>query len=86
MLAREFAQVVVKHGALGAIAAEHGAAVDVPTAPVIPVDSTGAGDAFAAGLLAACADGASLSRAVEVANATGARAVGHLGARPASTG
>ena len=45
------------------------------------VDTTGAGDAFAAGFLAARLDGAGLDRALAVANACGAIAAGEVGAR-----
>ena len=45
-------------------------------------DSTGAGDAFDAGLLAAWLAGASPSDALRAGVAAGARAVTRLGARP----
>ena len=50
--------------------------------PVEVLDSTGAGDAFAAGLLAALWSGAGLAEALAEANRLGAVAVGRLGARP----
>jgi sugar/nucleoside kinase (ribokinase family) len=83
VLARRFAQVVVKRGPLGAVAADATGTVEIPASAVTAVDSTGAGDAFAAGLLAALVDGASLPDAVELANETGSRAVRQPGARPA---
>ena len=43
--------VVVKRGADGASALIDGRRIDVPTAPVVPVDTTGAGDCFSAGFL-----------------------------------
>lgn len=43
--------VVLKAGAGGALVWERGRVRAVPTAPVAPVDTTGAGDAFAAGFL-----------------------------------
>lgn len=46
-----------------------------------PVDTTGAGDAFAAGYLSARLDGADRGEALAVANACGALAVESLGAR-----
>ncbi|WP_284014145.1 carbohydrate kinase family protein [Halobaculum litoreum] len=45
------------------------------------VDTTGAGDAFAAGFLAATLDGGDRDRALAVANACGALAAGEVGAR-----
>lgn len=50
-------------------------------APRLPVvDTTGAGDAFAAGLIAACLRGADLPEACRQANQAGARMVGVRGA------
>jgi sugar/nucleoside kinase (ribokinase family) len=52
----------------------------VPAQPVQVVDSTGAGDAFAAGLVTALLRGDDLFAACEFANQTGARIVSALGA------
>ncbi|HEY2042723.1 MAG TPA: carbohydrate kinase family protein [Jatrophihabitans sp.] len=83
-LATRTAAVIVKCGRGGAIVA-HGSAVDtVETDPVQVLDSTGAGDAFAAGVLAALVAGADLVTAARNGNLIGARAVSRLGARPAS--
>ena len=57
-LAAHAREVVVKLGADGALWTDGGALVRVPAAPVAGADTTGAGDAFAAGLLAARLDGA----------------------------
>jgi ribokinase len=46
------------------------------------VDVTGAGDAFAAGLLSAWCSGASPEEALRAGNRLGARAVSTPGARP----
>lgn len=46
-----------------------------------PVDTTGAGDAFAAGFIATWIDGASLERAIAIGNACGALATQVNGAR-----
>ena len=54
--------VVVKLGAQGALAATpQGAVVRVPALPVEPVDTTGAGDSFDAGFLAAWLEGRDLA-------------------------
>ncbi|GAA0800330.1 carbohydrate kinase family protein [Spirilliplanes yamanashiensis] len=74
-LARE---VVVKRGAAGASwGTEHCPARDVPV-----LDATGAGDAFAAGLLAAWLGGADRAAALAAGVAYGARAVQTPGSRP----
>jgi len=48
----DVATVVVKHGAGGAERQTGGRTVSHPGYPVDPVDTTGAGDAFAAGFIA----------------------------------
>jgi ribokinase len=75
-------EVVVTSGPDGALWTD-GAEVVRVTAPVAEVvDTTGAGDAFAAGWLAARASGASPHDALTAACALGARAVSRTGARP----
>jgi ribokinase len=75
--------VVVKHGAAGARwTGADGTTVQVDPVPVIVVDPTGAGDAFAAGLLGAWLDGADPASALSAGARLGARAVGLVGARP----
>ncbi|MCW2140617.1 Sugar or nucleoside kinase, ribokinase family [Actinoplanes cyaneus] len=75
---------VVKRGAAGAVwASRDGSSWSAP-APAVPVkDSTGAGDAFAAGLLAAWLTGAAPQAALTAGAALGAAAVQRMGARPA---
>ena len=56
--------VVVKKGIEGCVAFEDGNSVSVPTTPIKPVDTTGAGDAFNAAFIAArFGQGASLADA-----------------------
>jgi ribokinase len=82
-LARRFAEVVVTLGAEGALWTDGAEVVRVAAAPVeAVVDSTGAGDAFAAGLLAARVAGAPVSEAMAAACRLAARAVQQPGARP----
>ncbi|MDG4785826.1 PfkB family carbohydrate kinase [Micromonospora sp. WMMD1102] len=82
-LTRVARHVVVKDGAAGAVWAERGGPVVSVPARRVPVrDVTGAGDAFAAGLLAARIGGASPAEALDRAAELGAAAVGTLGARP----
>jgi len=77
-------RVVVKLGADGAVFADQDGTLPVPAEPVTAVDPTGAGDAFAAGLLAAWLSGAAPAEAVRAGNELGARAVTAVGARPAT--
>ncbi len=76
------AQVVVKLGAQGALCADTDGVTSVPALPVAAVDVTGAGDAFAAGFLAARSAGAGPDAALRAGAVLGARAVGVAGARP----
>ncbi|MFB9364426.1 carbohydrate kinase family protein [Actinoplanes nipponensis] len=75
--------VVVKRGADGAVWVSRDAVVrSVAGVPVPPLDPTGAGDAFAAGLLAAWCSGAEPEAALAAGAALGAAAVQTVGARP----
>jgi sugar/nucleoside kinase (ribokinase family) len=62
--AKPEASVVIKRGASGASAWQAGIVAEVPAPKVKVVDTTGAGDAFNAGYLAACLHGADIARAV----------------------
>ncbi|TVR99045.1 MAG: carbohydrate kinase [Rhodospirillales bacterium] len=66
--------MVVTRGARGAVAHGRDAVLEVPARKVTPVDTTGAGDSFAAGLVHALADGAEMAAALECAVAWGAEA------------
>jgi ribokinase len=91
-LAERFAEVVVKLGPEGALWSDGSEEVRVPAAgsraaaddasPAAAVDSTGAGDAFAAGLLAARARGSDPAEALTAACSLAAEAVATPGARP----
>ena len=74
----EHGDMVVKLGAQGARWGD----VHVPAEPVEVVDTTGAGDAFAAGLLGARVKGAGRREALEAGCAAAARVVAKVGARP----
>jgi ribokinase len=73
---------VVKRGPAGAVWAGPDGVVTAPGRPAEVVDPTGAGDAFAAGLLAAWLDGAPPAVALAQGVARGTEAVRLLGARP----
>ncbi|MEU5904799.1 PfkB family carbohydrate kinase [Micromonospora sp. NPDC047467] len=78
-------RVVVKGGAAGAVWVDRTGTVSVATARrVTVVDVTGAGDAFAAGLLTAWLGGATSTAALDRATELGALAVSSVGARPRS--
>ncbi len=82
VLAAGVGAAVAKAGAEGATWTDGRTAVAVPAAPAEVVDTTGAGDALAAGHLTALVGGASVEHALESGTALAARAVAHLGARP----
>jgi sugar/nucleoside kinase (ribokinase family) len=81
-----FSTVVVKLGASGSLLARSGSLVTAhaPAVQAEVVDSTGAGDAFAAGFLPAWCRGAPDAEALRAGNALGARAVSQPGARPST--
>jgi ribokinase len=64
--------VVVKLGADGALAVDGGETIRVAAQPIAPVDSTGAGDSFDAGFLAAHLNGAGMDEALALGCACGA--------------
>jgi ribokinase len=74
--------VVMTLGEKGALIVTEGSAVYIPAIEVTPVDTTGAGDAFNAGLAVALARGASLEDAVRFAVVTGGLAVTKEGVIP----
>jgi sugar/nucleoside kinase (ribokinase family) len=82
-LAGHVRHAVVKLGADGAIwASRDGALERVPAQPATVADPTGAGDAFAAGLLTAWLSGATPRDALISGTTLGAQAVSTPGARP----
>ncbi|MEM7348811.1 MAG: PfkB family carbohydrate kinase, partial [Chloroflexota bacterium] len=80
--ARGVKTIVATMGEKGALILEGGTATEVPGATVEVVDTTGAGDAFNAGLAVALAEGKSLLEAVQFANCAGAFACTALGVIP----
>jgi sugar/nucleoside kinase (ribokinase family) len=76
-LGERLAWVVVTHGEAGAVAfGRDGERIAARVEPVVARDATGAGDAFAAGLLDALVAGAPMERALAHACAWGATAAG----------
>lgn len=75
--------LVITRGAQGALAIEDGRRTDVPAMPVRQVvDTTGAGDLFAAGFLAARCKGHSIERQLITGGIAAAEIISHFGARP----
>ncbi|WP_375499294.1 carbohydrate kinase family protein [uncultured Jatrophihabitans sp.] len=81
-LALRTGTAVVKRGAAGAVWSDGSGVRSVPAVPADVVDTTGAGDAFAAGFLAAWLAGVQVGEALVAGTQLGAHAVGTVGARP----
>ncbi|MEA1070932.1 adenosine kinase [Sphingomonas sp. LY160] len=82
-LAAKVDTLVVTRGAEGATAIANGERISIPAAPVAQVvDTTGAGDLFAAGFLAARARKAGLERCLWTGAIAAGEVITHYGARP----
>jgi ribokinase len=79
LVARGVRHAIVKLGARGCYCVGRDAERHVPAPKVEAVDGTGAGDAFAGGLMVALAEGADLNRAVEFATCVAALSVTKVG-------
>jgi sugar/nucleoside kinase (ribokinase family) len=71
-LSRQVPLVVVKLGPKGALAQRGNERITVPSQPVVPVDTVGAGDSFDAGFLHQYVKGADLSMCLSSGNLAGA--------------
>ncbi|MDH4170536.1 MAG: adenosine kinase [Acidimicrobiia bacterium] len=75
--------VVVTRGAKGSRISTDGIVVDVPAVPVEHlVDTTGAGDLYAAGFLYGLANGMTPERCGTLGSAAASEVISHMGARP----
>jgi len=82
-LSSKVATLIVTRGAGGAIAVDGSERVDVPAAPVDRVvDTTGAGDLFAAGFVTARCRGRPVRACLEAGAIAAAEVISHFGARP----
>ncbi len=69
--------LVVKRGNAGAVCIQDGQLFDSPVRSIDAMDTTGAGDSFAAGFLKAYGSGAPLARCMRMANWTAENAILH---------
>jgi sugar/nucleoside kinase (ribokinase family) len=75
--------VVIKRGSLGAIGKyRHGQSISVPAIAAEVVDTTGAGDSFAAGFISEYTQSHDLHRALSAGASIAAQCVAIVGARP----
>ena len=82
-LSGNVATVVITRGAQGAVASEGGELVEIRAAPIDKVvDTTGAGDLFASGFLAARCRGLPLKACLQTGATCAAEVISHFGARP----
>ena len=79
----EYAQrAIIKRGSQGAIGLERGGKfISIGTHATQVVDTTGAGDSFAAGFIDAITSGSNFAQAIERASAVAAHCVAIVGAR-----
>jgi ribokinase len=80
---KRIARLIITRGSRSTICLTTSEYFEVPTLPVRPVDTVGAGDAFAGALATRLAEGADLATAVRFANCAGALATLKSGAQEA---
>jgi len=82
-LAAQVPTLVVTRGPAGACAIQHGSRAEVAAEPIAQViDTTGAGDLFAAGFLHGQAQGKTLEQSLKLGAICAAEIISHFGARP----
>ncbi|AIT06781.1 carbohydrate kinase [Sphingomonas taxi] len=82
-LSAQVPTLVVTRGAHGACAIQHGSRAEVTAEPIDKVvDTTGAGDLFAAGFLHGQAQGKGLEASLKLGAICAAEIISHFGARP----
>jgi ribokinase len=81
LVARTGAPVVITLGAEGALVADNEGRTSIAAPSVVPVDATGAGDAFNGVLSAALAGGASVHEAVQRAVVAASLSTQRIGAQ-----
>ena len=79
---REVELAVLTRGEKGSVVFRHGERTDIQPAPANVVDSTGAGDAYAAGFLAGLVQELPVAECGRMGSVAAAEVIGHFGARP----
>ncbi len=79
---RDVALAALTRSEQGSIIVQGGETIRIEAEPVTVVDTTGAGDAYAAGFLAALTAGRSLEACGRTGSIAAAEVIGHFGARP----
>ena len=80
--AREVELVVLTRSEKGSVVFRHGERTDIAPVPTRVVDSTGAGDAYAAGFLFGLAKGLPIIECGRIGSIAASEVIGHFGARP----
>ena len=80
----DVAMAAITRSEIGSVVLRGAERVDIPAAPTHVVDTTGAGDAYAAGFLAALTAGRDLAACGRLGSLAAAEIISHYGARPAS--
>lgn len=81
LIRRGVKRIILTAGAQGAFLFEQDLKTRIPAPSVTPVDTTGAGDAFAGGIAVALSEGRRVEDAIRLANCSGALACTVLGAQ-----
>ncbi len=79
---REVGLAALTRSEAGSVILRGDETVVIPAAPALVVDTTGAGDAYAAGFLAGLTAGKSLAACGRLGSLAAAEVIGHYGARP----
>ena len=79
---REVALAALTRSEAGSLVLDRGHPITIAAIPAVVVDTTGAGDAYAAGFLTGLADGLPLDACGRLGSAAAAATIAHFGARP----